>query len=304
MPIDIMMPFYGDVGQLRIAVQSVLAQDSPDWRLVVIDDRYPGDAHTAYLASIDDPRVEVVVNERNLGVAGNFQRSVDLATASHCTIMGCDDILLPGYVGRMKELIGRTPGAAYFQPGVQVIDENGDPTTPLADRVKSYYRWTRRNSPELAGEALATSLLRGNWTYFPSICWQTATIRRHGFDPDFGVVLDLALQFEIATSGGVLVIDEVPIFRYRRHRASVSSATAVDGSRFEEERRFFAYAAERSAALGWRTAARVARRQLSSRLNAATRIPSAVVQRDRHGVGVLLGHVFGRRRAPGGTRPQ
>ena len=294
MTIDIMMPFWGDVSLLKIAVTSVLEQDDPAWRLVVIDDRYPGTEHTRFLAGIDDPRVVTVVNDVNLGVSGNFQRSIDLATADHMVIMGCDDVLRPNYVARMSALIADHPTAAYFQPGVRVIDDLGRPSLPLADRVKEWYRPSRSSVSLLAGEALAVSLLRGNWTYFPSICWRTDRLRALGFRSDFQVVLDLALQFDIAASGGSMAVDGVDSFEYRRHAGSVSSVTAVDGRRFEEERRFFREAAERSHALGWKRAERVARHHVSSRLSALTRIPSAIRLGEPAGVRELLAHAAAR----------
>ena len=41
MTLDIMMPFYGRIDHFKLAVQSVLDQTSPDWRLVIVDDVYP-----------------------------------------------------------------------------------------------------------------------------------------------------------------------------------------------------------------------------------------------------------------------
>ena len=38
---DLMMPFYGDPALFRLAVESILGQTDPGWRLVVIDDQYP-----------------------------------------------------------------------------------------------------------------------------------------------------------------------------------------------------------------------------------------------------------------------
>jgi glycosyltransferase involved in cell wall biosynthesis len=292
MTIEIMMPFWGSVSLLKLAVESVLRQNDPDWQLTVIDDRYPGTEHTAYLASIDDSRVSVVVNPKNLGVAGNFQRAIDLATGEFLVVMGCDDLLFPDYVGRMHELISLHPGGSYFQPGVRVIDENGQPSSTLVERAKEYYRPSRRSIHELTGQALALSLLRGNWTYFPSLCWRTAEIRRWGFRPDLQVVLDLALQFDIATAGGTLVVDDVDTFFYRRHRESVSSRAAVDGSRFTEERAFFVDAAARCTLLGWSRAARAARLHLSSRFSAASRLPAAVAAGDRSGAGTLLRYLL------------
>ncbi|SDS28709.1 glycosyltransferase family 2 protein [Microterricola viridarii] len=290
--IDIMMPFYGSFELLRAAVLSVQAQTDPAWRLVIIDDRYPDPEPMRWARALADPRITVLENPVNLGVSGNFARSVELATADFTTIMGCDDVLLPGYVARMRELAQRFPDAAYVQPGVEVIDADGTVCLPLADRVKGYYRPSGPGPLALRGETLATSLLRGNWTYFPSILWRTSVLKSHGFRADLDVVLDLALQMEIVAEGGTLILDTVPSFRYRRHQASVSSWKASDGSRFLEEQSYFLETAAALRALGWRRAAGAATRHVSSRLNAITRLPSALAARDGRGIRSLLGHAF------------
>lgn len=291
--LDIMMPFYGDPELFRRAVESVLAQTDPHWRLVIIDDVYPDTAPGAWAKALDDDRIEYLRNEKNLGVNGNFMRCVELSTAEFTTVMGCDDLLLPNYVGRVRRLVADFPAADYVQPGVQVMDATGQDTNPLVDRVKRHFRPDHKGPVSLYGEELASSLLRGNWTYFPSIAWRTTRLRHHGFRRDLEVVLDLALQLDIVASGGRLLLDDVPSFRYRRHAASVSSWTAQDGSRFTEERRFFLECSGRMRALGWKRAARVARLHLSSRLNALTRVPASARARDGHGLVVLLRHVAG-----------
>ncbi|MFF9563395.1 glycosyltransferase family 2 protein [Leifsonia sp. NPDC014704] len=292
MTIDIMMPFYGDPGLFRAAVESVLAQTDPRWRLVVVDDVYPDTAPGEWVASLGDPRVEYVRNEVNLGVNGNFSKCVRLVSADYFVLMGCDDLMEPGYVASMLAAIETHPGAAYLQPGVTVIDDDGAPAMPLADRVKSWYRPRRREATVLTGQRLAVSLLRGNWTYFPSICWRTDTVREYGFDASFDVVLDLALQLDIVLDGGDLVLLPEHTFCYRRHEGSVSSWTAQDGTRFDEERAFFLDVKRRLRARGWRSAARVASAHVSSRLNAATRLPAALSTRDGAGIRSLLTHVF------------
>lgn len=300
MPFEIVMPFYGDVSLFRVAVESIRAQTDPGWTLTVVDDNYPGTAHREYLDELGDSRIRYLRNEKNLGVAGNFQRAADLAQGDRVVIMGCDDVLLPDYVRRVRALIAEHPDATLVQPGVRVIDEHGVPTMPLADRVKRIYRPSRARTV-LRGEDLAVSLLRGDWTYFPSLCWSTEHLRRHRFSPQYAVVLDLELKLEVAFDGGTLVVDDEPVFLYRRHSASVSSAKAVDGTRFHEEADFFAIAEGRASDRGWSRAARAARRHTSSRLNALSQLPTAALRRDGAGVRILLNHALRGRK--GGRGP-
>lgn len=294
--LDIVMPFWGDPGQFRLAVESVLAQDTGGWRLTIIDDAYPDPAPGAWAAGLDDPRVSYVRSAENRGVNGSFREAVRIAEAPYTVIMGCDDLLLPGYVRRIRELAVAHPGASYLQPGVEVIDASGVVTRPLADRVKAALRprLTDGAPRELGGEPLAASLLRANWTYFPSIAWRTDALKRFDFRPDYEVVLDLALQIEIVESGGSMVLDDRPAFRYRRHAASVSSWRAAEGSRFEEERRYLAEAAAGMRRRGWTRAARAAANRATSRLNALSVLPRAVLARDGAGTRVLVRHGLGR----------
>ncbi len=172
MTIDIMMPFWGRTDHFRIAVESVLAQTDPDWRLVVIDDRNPDPAAATWLRTLPDPRIEYVLNDVNLGPGANFQRAVDLSLADRVVIMGCDDRMLPGFVAQVRELATAHPEAAIIEVGVDVIDGDGDPVLPVADRVKRHYM-PRTEAPILMSqEKLAVSLLRGNWLYFPSLVWR------------------------------------------------------------------------------------------------------------------------------------
>jgi len=283
--IDVMIPYYGDVPLMQAAVRSVLAQTDPDWHLTVVDDgKEPGVPE--WFAELGDPRVSYLRNEVNLGVSANFQKCLELAERDRLTIVGCDDLLLPNYVASVRELERAHPGVGLIQPGVRVIDENGEPVSGLADTIKR-----RLYAPKellhgtgpvvLQGEELALSLLRGNWLYFPSLSWRTDAIQATtGFREDLRVVQDLAVVLQLVEHGEQLVAGGNEAFAYRRHSASESSKAATDGSRFDESRRFFTETARRMDQIGWHRAALVSRRHRSTRLHALTLAPTALRQRD------------------------
>lgn len=289
-----MMPFYGRIDHFKLAVDSVLAQTSDDWRLVILDDVYPDVSAGEWAAAIDDPRVTYLRNETNLRPSGNYRKAVSLTRTEFVVIMGCDDIMHPRYVERVAELIARFPEADVIQPGVEVIDEDGNAHRPLADRVKVFYRPSGSGAREVSGEELALGLLRGNWTYFPSLCWRASELAEHEFRLDLDVVQDLAMLLDITVAGGSLVVDDEEIvFSYRRHSGSVSAKTGPDGSKFAQERRLFGESARTMRALGWTRAARAATVHLSSRLNALNEIPKAVRARSLDGGKALARHVLG-----------
>ena len=290
--IDIMLPYYGDVALMQTAVRSVLAQSDPDWRLTVVDDgKEPGVPE--WFAALDDPRVAYQRNEHNLGVTGNFNKCRDLASADFMVMMGTDDVMLPGYVARIRRIVKQYPDVGIIQPGVEVIDSAGHVVNTIADQAKArVYQPRFIGTVLMGGEELAASLLRGCWFYFPSLCWRTEAIKKASFRPDLYVIQDLAIVIDLIEAGATMALDDEVVFQYRRHAESVSSVEAMAGKRFAEARRYFVGAAAQMEALGWPKAAKAARRYTSSRLHAVTLLPSALKARSMPGVKNLARHAF------------
>ena len=299
--LDILMPFYGDVALMQQAVRSILAQDHEGWHLTVVDDGTPGPV-AEWFATLADDRVTYLRNDSNLGANANYRRALGLAGSEHVVVMGADDVMLPGYVRSVLDVIDRHPEAAVVQPGVEVVDEDGRVTRPVGDLVKRRLQPSGEEPVALAGERLAASLLLGNWTYFPSLCWRTDVVRRIGFRPDFHVVQDLALLMDIVLDGGVLVFSPEVAFQYRRHRSSDSALKSVTGYRFAEEAALFGLMSELCRARGWTRAARAARLHLTSRLHAIGMLPKALRAGQRASARALLRHAFAVGGSPGTSR--
>jgi glycosyltransferase involved in cell wall biosynthesis len=294
--VDVMLPHYGRLDLVQATVRSVLAQDDPNWRLTVVDDtgESADDALAAWCAGLGDERVRYRLNPHNLGINRNFQQCVDLVEHDLAVLVGNDDLMLPGYIGTVRRAHAAHPEAAIIQPGVEVVGADGAPARSLVDLGKRWVYAPRvAEATMLAGQELALSLLRGNWLYFPSICWRSEPLRRTGFREGVDVVQDLALVLDLVLDGESLLVEPTTCFRYRRHDASVSSAHAADGRRFAEERAFFLETADRMVARGWPRAARAARSHLSSRINALTRLPAAARHAGFGGVRTLARHAFG-----------
>jgi len=206
-------------------------------------------------------------------------------------------VLLPGYVDVVLAAHRRFPEAAVIQPGVRVVDGHGQVVRTLADEVKQRLVRPPRGSSDgavlLGGEALVTSLLHGDWLYWPSLVFRTHALREVDFRDGFPVTQDLALVIDLVCRGEQLVFEPMVCFHYRRHRASASSTALVDGTRFAAERAYFALAARQCRELGWSRAARAARWRVTSRLHALTLAPGAMAARRWSGLPVLGRHVLG-----------
>ncbi|MEK8228034.1 glycosyltransferase [Oerskovia sp. M15] len=271
-----MIPFWGDPRLMRETIDSVLAQTSGDWLLTVVDDAYPDDTISAYLAALEDPRVTYVRKEQNEGSRPTTRRASGWRPRSSWRSSAATTCCSPT-TSRRSSRRTRVPSVDVIQPGVQVIDEKGEVVSTLVDTVKRRLMMPRVAGPTvLAGEELATSLLHADWLYWPSLVFRRDRLLRTPFRQDFPLIQDLALIIDMVCDGATLLVEPTLCFSYRRHGASASSARLLDGTRFVGERRYFALAAQEVERLGWRRARRAARVHLTSRLHALTLLPKAL----------------------------
>ncbi len=240
-----------------------------------------------------------------MGINRNFQRCADESSADWVVILGADDRLLPTFISRVRKYTTEFPDAAWIHTGARIIDDNGEPHMPMADRVKHRTMPKIDQRRAIAGEELAVSLLKGNWMYFPSCAFRRTMLQKTGFRPGYDIVLDLDLYLHLLLAGGTCILLERPGIEYRRHAASLSSTGAHDGSRFAEESAYFDEMAAAMSRVGWERAAKAARRHWTSRMHAAAKIPSLLLARNFRNAGSMVRVAVARspRSAPPGSGP-
>lgn len=294
--VDVMLPAYGDGPLLREAVAGVLAQDSPGWRLQVSDDGPEDPGLQRFFAGLAEQwgadKVGYRRNPRTLGINRNFQRCFDEARGDLVVVLGADDRMLPDYVRTVAAAAAAHPAAAWIQPGVRIIDAAGRTVLPLADRIKAVLR-SRVHPGVLGSQHLLGSLLQGNWMYFPSVAFRREIVQKYGIRTGYDVVMDLDLYARVLFDGHEAFLLDHVCFEYRRHAASLSSAEAVSGGRFDEELACFAEIRQEARRRGWTRTARAAGQHLASRLHAAALAPSAARAHDARLLLRMLRHSFG-----------
>jgi glycosyltransferase involved in cell wall biosynthesis len=222
---------------MKLAIDSVVKQTNENWRLCILDDDYPGTVIENYVSSLSDSRIKYIRNATNLGANANYRKALEFIETPYFMMFGADDILETNYVGTILGQIEANPEIAIFQPGVRVIDGEGQLAKSLVDSVKDYIR---PKDGVHSGSRLASRLMVGNFTYFPSITWKTDIVRAIGFRKNFHVTQDLALICDILLADCKMLVSSDPIFQYRRHASSDSSLKTLTGDRFSEEIRLCA----------------------------------------------------------------
>lgn len=95
--VSICIPFYNAELTLLDAVRSVFAQTHKSWELILIDDGST-DRSLELAQSIDDPRVTVYSDGKNLKLAGRLNQVVSMVKYDYIARMDADDLMSPNRI--------------------------------------------------------------------------------------------------------------------------------------------------------------------------------------------------------------
>lgn len=94
MKVSVVIPVFNKAPYLRECLDSVFAQTFTGFEVIAVDDRSTDDG-LAVLRSYSDPRLHVLVQERNGGPAAAVRTAMDRAQGEYIIRMDADDVALP-----------------------------------------------------------------------------------------------------------------------------------------------------------------------------------------------------------------
>lgn len=102
--VSIGMPVFRAGENLELALRSLVQQTLADWELILIDDASP-DGASRIASSFADPRIRVVTELENKGLAIRLNQCIDLARGKYFARMDADDIAYPHRLARQVEYL-------------------------------------------------------------------------------------------------------------------------------------------------------------------------------------------------------
>lgn len=208
--VSVILPVYNAEDFLKDAVESILTQSYPDFELIAIDDRSTDDS-LGILRSFDDPRLAVLQNPVNQGVAKTLNRGLTAAQGAFVARMDADDISLPHRLADQMAFMASHPSVAVcgtwvevFGRAVPVLENNvlKDPGGP---------------------EEIRSSFLFNCVLKHPSVMMRREVLDRERYRYDEAVdrAEDYALWVRIAKKYDLANLERVCL-RYRLHTRKVS----------------------------------------------------------------------------------
>lgn len=126
--ISILMAIYNCAKTLPEAIDSILSQTYPHWKLIMCDD---GSADNTYKVAKQytdkyPEKIILIKNEKNMGLNYSLNHCLKYADTEYVARMDGDDISLPERLEKQIEFLQNNPQYSIISCPMIYFDENGD----------------------------------------------------------------------------------------------------------------------------------------------------------------------------------
>jgi len=122
--VSVIMPVYNSERFIAMAIDSILSQTYTNFEFIIIDD-CSTDNTPKILENYKDPRIRIVKNVKNLGLAESLNFGISLSNGEFIARMDADDISLPGRFEAQVKFMQKHTEVGVLGTQFSRIDENG-----------------------------------------------------------------------------------------------------------------------------------------------------------------------------------
>lgn len=224
--VTVLIPSYRHGHFIAETLRSVLAQSYGDFRVLVADDRSPDDT-VEVARSVHDDRIEVRVNEQNVGLGNSVLQALETIDTPYVALLNSDDLFHPDRLARCRDVLESHGDVQLVTTGITLVDQNGGQLTPQnaslvldGKKVFDWVQWFDRVTPpeDLPQEELFAALLERNFLVTSSnLVARTDWLRAQADSlRSLKYCLDWQLFLQAALEGTLHHLHE-PLIAYRLH---------------------------------------------------------------------------------------
>lgn len=181
--VTVFTPVYNRERTLRATIDSVLAQTYGDFELLLVDDGSK-DTSVEIVRSYSDPRIRLVVHERNQGIPRTRNHGLELARGEFLAILDSDDVANPTRLAHQVAFLERHAEVAAVGSWLTKMDARG--------RTRGFMM--RPTHPDdVRAHILFVSCFKN-----PAMMARTEILRRFGYRDEFVYCQDIDLWGRIS----------------------------------------------------------------------------------------------------------
>lgn len=123
--VSIIMPSWNTANYIMESIDSVINQTYKNWELIIVDDAST-DNTIQLLQGLTDPRIKVLVNDKNQGAAISRNRALGEANGQWIAFLDSDDLWLPNKLKKQLEFM-ESNNYVFSYHDYEKIDEASKP---------------------------------------------------------------------------------------------------------------------------------------------------------------------------------
>ncbi len=209
--VSVLIPTYNYADYLPFPIESVLNQSFTDFELIIQDDCSKDNTAEVVERYLSDRRLIFQTNERNLGLAGNWNRCLSKARGEYIKFIFADDLLAsPDCLAKMVSVLDRDRSVSLVASARNIIDSQSRLVHVLSEFGRGSFTADGR-------QIIFYCLLRlTNFIGEPSAVMFRRADSGRGFSPRYAHALDMEFWFHLLEQGRFCFIDE-PLVSSRVH---------------------------------------------------------------------------------------
>jgi glycosyltransferase involved in cell wall biosynthesis len=222
--VTFVVPCYKLAHLLPECVNSILKQDYENFEVLIMDNCSP-DRTPEVAQSFNDPRIQHIRNESNLGHIRNYNKGMTLARGKYVWLLSADDMLRsPHVLGRFVDVMERNPRVGYvFCRAVELHQGKEKEIVPWADCGDEDCIWN--------DTSFLMRLIQTNCIVAPTVLMRKAGHDKVGlFQPDLPFASDWYMWCMLAMQYDVAYLSD-PMVCYRVHEESLTTLYSRDYAR-------------------------------------------------------------------------
>lgn len=218
--VSIGIPTFNRSKQLSVALRNILDQDYKNLEIIVSDNN-SSDNTQLIVSKFKDERIKYHKNEKNIGMHGNFNKCIDIASGEFFLLLSDDDVPSKNLISSLIKRIQFNNNVKFAYSKVTFIEDG-----------KSSNRISQSGPRTENGYDFIKSNLCGDRAAFPSASiFRLDEVKAFGGYPQIGNATDFGLILLLCLKNDSLVsfVDK-PLVNYHLHEANLSfKENHIDG---------------------------------------------------------------------------
>ena len=209
--ISVLLPIYNAEAHLEEAVKGILNQTYSDFELIAVDDGST-DQSLKILKRFQDPRLKILMNEKNLGISDSLNKAIAASQGQYLARMDQDDLALP----------------CRFQKQIEFLEQH-----PEVDILGTWFKLFGNTIPQVIRHPTTDAAIKAGLIFEPVIGHPTVMMRKqslmslgHVYDPTYNRAEDFELWTRAACTLRLANLPEV-LLHYRIHPTQMGSVSSV-----------------------------------------------------------------------------